>query len=100
MPADWRLPIAIALSPQALLQEREREAVPITRILPCRASLETGLVEKAANAPIRELITILGVNRFPWHEVNVEVRALNNHILRLSALEVHLDPGFSGIPTR
>jgi hypothetical protein len=58
-----------ALFFQALPEARKRESVPTATAFPCPSDLKTDLFEKALNALVSELITILGVNGFPWHEV-------------------------------
>ena len=62
------------------------------------SDLKTDFLEKASNALVRELVTILGVNGFASHEVKIEIRVLDTYILLLRALEVHLDPRLGGIP--
>src|ERR1700677_2181228 len=85
-------------SSQPLPEAREREGVPIATVFPCPSSLKPGVAEKRSNALVCELITILGVNGFAWHEVKIKVRVLDTYILLLRALEVHLDPRLDGIP--
>src|SRR5271165_3661879 len=63
-----------------------------------KALPEAGECEKLTNAPVWELVTILGVNGFASHEVNVKARVLDSYMLLLRALEVHLDPRLNGIP--
>src|SRR5271166_5322790 len=67
-------------------------------VSPSPPGLKSALLEKASNAPVCELITILCVDGFAGHEVKIEVRALDTYILLSRALEVHLDPGLNGIP--
>jgi hypothetical protein len=98
MPSDRRFSIAIAASPRALPEARKREGVPTATVFPCPSDLKTDLVEKASNALVCELVTILGVNGFAWQEVKIKVRVLDTYILLLRALEVHLDPRLNGIP--
>ena len=95
---DRRFSIAIAASPQALREARKREGVPTATVFPCPSDLKTDLFEKSSNALVCELVTILGVNGFAWHEVKIEVRVLDTCILLLRALEVHLDPRLNAIP--
>jgi hypothetical protein len=85
-------------SSQSLPEARKREGVPTPTVFPCPSDPKTGVSEKGSNAPVRELVTIFGVNGFPWHEVKIKVRVLDAYILRLHALEVHLDPRLNGIP--
>jgi hypothetical protein len=85
-------------SSKAVPAAGKRERVPTATVLPCSSDLKTELFEKASNVFVRELVTILGVNAFAWHEMKIKVRTLNSYILRLRALEVHLDPRFRGIP--
>jgi hypothetical protein len=87
-------------SSQALPEARKRESVPTPTVFPCPSDPKTGVSEKVSNAPVRELVTIFGVNGFPWHEVKIQVRVLDAYILRLHALEVHLDSRLNGIPQR
>jgi hypothetical protein len=90
--------LAIAASSHALSEARKRERVPTATVFPRPSGLKTGLLEEASNAPVCELIAILGVNGFTWHEMKIKVCVLNSDILLLRALEVHLDPGLYGIP--
>ena len=60
--------------------------------------LKTDPFEKASNAMVCELVTILGVNGFARHEVKIKVREFDAYILLLRALEVHLDPRLNAIP--
>lgn len=69
-------------------------------VLPGSSDLKTGVVEQASNALARELITVLGVNRFASREVKIKFRMLDTYILLLRTLEVHLDPRLHGIPKR
>ena len=92
--------IAIGTWSQALPEARKREGVPTATVFPCPSDLKTDLFEKASNALVCELITILGVNGFAPHEVKIKVRVLDAYILLLRALEVHLDPRLNGIPKR
>jgi len=100
MPSDRRFSVAIAASSKALLEARKREGVPTATVFPCPSDLKADLFEKPLNAQVCELITILGVHGFAWHEVKIKVRVLDNYILLLRALEVHLDPRLNGIPKR
>jgi hypothetical protein len=87
-------------SSQALPEARKREGVPTPTVFPCPSDPKTGVSEKGSNAPVRELVTILGVNGFASHEVKIEARVLDAYMLHLRALEVHLDPRLDGIPKR
>lgn len=49
---------------QALPETRKREGVPTTTVFPCPSGLKTGISEKRSNAPVCELVTILGANGF------------------------------------
>jgi hypothetical protein len=40
------------------------------------------------------------VNGFASHQVKIKVRLLDTYVLRLRALEVHLDPRLNRIPNR
>jgi hypothetical protein len=88
----------MAALPQALPKARERDRVPIASVLPAPSDLKNGVSENASNALVRELVTVLRVNRFASHEVKVKFRILDTHILRWRTLEVHLDPRLDGIP--
>ena len=83
---------------QALSEARKRQGIPTVTVFPCPPGLKSALVEKASNAPVRELITILCVDGFVRHEVKIEVRVLDTYMLLSRALKVHLDPRFNGIP--
>src|SRR5208283_131356 len=83
---------AIAALPQALPQARQRDREPISPVLPCPSDLKTGVVDQASNALVRELITVLGVNRFASHKVKIKFCVIDRYILLTSALQVHLDP--------
>jgi hypothetical protein len=74
--------------------------VPTATVFPCPSDLKAGVFEKLSNAPVSELVAILGVNGLASHEVNVKVRVLDTYMLLLRALEVHLDPRLEGIPER
>jgi len=89
MPSDRRFSVAIAASSKALLEARKREGVPTASVFPCPSDLKTDLFKKALNALVCELVTILGVNGFAWHEVKIKVRVLDTYILLLHALEVY-----------
>ena len=90
----------IAAAPQSLSQARKRDRVPLETVLPGSSDLKTGVFEKASNALVRELVTVLGVNRFASLEVKIKLRVLDTYILLLRTLEVHLDPRLRGIPKR
>lgn len=90
----------VAAAPQSFSQARKRDRVPLETVLPGSSYLKTGVFEKASNAPVSELVTALGVNRFASLEVKVKLRELDTYILLLRTLEVHLDPGLRGIPKR
>src|SRR5271169_901628 len=90
----------IAPAPQSLSQARKRDRVPLATVLPGSSDLKTGVFEKASNALVRELVTVLGVNRFASLEVKIKLRVLDTYILLLRTLEVHLDPRLRGIPKR
>src|SRR5580658_2322554 len=98
MSSDKQLSNPVVASSPALSEARKRERVPAATVFPCPSDLKTGVVQKSSNALISELITILGVNGFAWHEVNIKVRELDTYILLLRALEVHFDPRLNGIP--
>ena len=78
-----RLPASL----QALQETPKREGVPTATVLPCSSDLKTDLFEQATKALVCELVTILGVNGFASHEVNVKVRVLDAYMLLLRALE-------------
>ena len=86
--------------PQSPSQARKRDRVPLETVLPGSPDLKTGVFEKASNALVRELVTVLGVNRFASLEVKIKLRVLDTYILLLRTLEVHLDPRLRGIPKR
>ena len=90
----------IVAAPQSLSQARKRDRVPLATVVPGSSDLKTGVFEKASNAPVRELVTVLGVNRFASLEVKIKLRELDTYILLLRTLEVHLDPALRGIPKR
>jgi hypothetical protein len=96
----WRFPVAIAALPQALSEVRKRDRIPIVTVLPGPSDLKTGVSENTSNAPVRELVAVLGVNRFAWHEVKIKFRVPDTYILLSRTLEVHLDPRLDGIPKR
>ena len=77
---------------------RKGDRVPIATVLPGPSDLKTGVSENGPNALVRELVTVLGVNRFASHEVKIKFRILDTYILLLRTLEVHLDPRLDGIP--
>src|SRR5271166_5873856 len=95
--SDLRISISIDASSNALPEAGECEGVPTATLFPCRSDLKAGVFEKLSNAPVCELVTILGVNGFASHEVNVKAR-VHSYMLLLRALEVHLDPRLNGIP--
>ena len=84
----------------ALPEARKRDGVPTVTVFPCPSNLKTGSLKKHPNTFVCELITILGVNGFAWHEVKIKFRMFDPYILVLRALEVHLDPRLDGIPKR
>ena len=67
---------------------------------PTHASVRVYQPRLSFNAPVCELVTILGVNSFALHELKVKVCVLNTYMLLLRTLEVHLDPRLNGIPKR
>jgi hypothetical protein len=83
---DRRFSIALPLS-QALAETGKREGVPTATVFPCPSDLKIGVFEKPPNAPVCELVTILGVNGFASHEVNIEARVLDAYMLLLRALD-------------
>ena len=83
---------------RALPNKCKRDGIPLATVFPCPSSLIASLLEKASNALICELIAILGVNGFAWHEVKIKVCVLDTYMLLSRALKVHLDPRFNGIP--
>ena len=46
-----------------------RDRVPIATVLPGSSDLKTGVSENGPNPLVRELVTVLGVNRFASHEM-------------------------------
>jgi len=77
---------------QALPEAGKRYPVPIAIVFPGPSDLKTGVSEKGSNASVGELVTVLSVNRFVGHELEIKLRVPDAYILLLSALEVHLDP--------
>lgn len=73
----------IVAAPQSLSQARKRDRVPLATVVPGSSDLKTGVFEKASNAPVRELVTVLGVNRFASLEVKIKLRELDTYILLL-----------------
>jgi hypothetical protein len=98
--ASRAAPAWITAPPQSLSQARKRDRVPLPTVHPGSSDLKTGVLEKALNALVRELVTVLGVNRFASLEVKIKLRVLDTYILLLRTLEVHLDPRLRGIPKR
>jgi hypothetical protein len=92
--------IAQGIVSQALPKTPKRKCVPTATVFPCSSDVKTDLFEQATNALVCELITILGVNGFALHEVNIKVCVLDAYMLLSRALEVHLDPRLNGIPKR
>lgn len=79
---------------------RECHCVPIAAVFPCACCPKPRRAQKASDARIGEFIAIFRVNGLARHKAEIEVYVLDRYILRSRALEVHLDPGFDGIPDR
>jgi len=77
---------------------RKRDRVPIAIVFPGPSDLKAGVSENGSNALVRELVTVLGMNRFASHEVKIESRVLDTYILLLRTFKVHLDSRLDGIP--
>lgn len=90
--------VRVSASIRALARARNCEAVPIAIVFPRASDSKTSIVEEHPNGSVRKLITVFGVDRFSSREVKVKVAVLNDYILRLRALEVHLNSRFNGIP--
>ena len=51
---------------------RKRDGVPIATIFPGPTDVKTGVSQKGSNSLVRELVTILGVNGFTPHEMEIK----------------------------
>jgi hypothetical protein len=60
---------------------RENDGVMTAFIVPRAFDLSPGIPEKSREGFIRELITVLGMDRFTFLKLNVESRRHNRHAL-------------------
>ena len=80
----WRFLVTIAALPRALPEARKRDRIPLATVFPRLSDLKTGVSENASNTLVRELVTVLGVNGFTWHEVKIKFRILDTIAVRIS----------------
>jgi hypothetical protein len=73
-----------------------RDRVPIATVFPGSSDLKTGVSENGPNPLVRELVTVLSVNRFASHEMKNKFRVLDTYILLLRTFEVDRTARLSG----
>src|SRR4051794_19547026 len=82
----------------ALADACERHGIPPARVRPRLFDVKAGVPEKAADARVRKLVAVLGVDAFALREMDVQVGGGDSDTLIASAFQVHLDAAPDGIP--
>ena len=74
-----------------LLEARERERIPLSRIRPCLLNRKARIIQQRPKRTPGELVAVLGMDGFKGRELNAKLRRWDIYALIARALQVHLD---------